>query len=167
MNKLSRSRALSSVALVGGLAVPGLARAGTPAADTWFEVEHGFSGDSCIVASLSVCKLSLDGLTMDCQTEKATDYEGERLGAIAYLIRNESDLDGTDICDGYEYCLFGALKTNVGTSGDQTDDVDGAGEVTADHCSPLDGGGSYINCEVELTEEPSECPAEHPTSLDD
>jgi Ca2+-binding RTX toxin-like protein len=324
--------------------VPGLAQAGSPSADTWFEVGHDFSGDTCVVASLSVCKLSLDGLTMDCQTEKATDYEAERLGAKAYLVRNESDLYGTDICDGYEYCLFGALKTNDGTSteetfyckfdgddietillrgtdeqdelffhhaqndrefdleghsgaslvtgvslgqaqgdqihgsrsndggykdllrgdedddlidshagndevhdglgddvimtgpgndmvyltagtnqvstedgddtvyggtdadhvhlgdgndraylgtgqdvacggkgeddlqgqahddklwgGDQDDDVDGAGEVTADYCSPLDGGGTRVNCESELTEEPPECPDEHPAGWD-
>lgn len=116
MNPSLRPRALYSLSLVAGLAVPMVAQADDPVADTWFETDHDFASDDCSPASLGVCKLSIDGATMDCQTTKATDDPAERLGAIAYLVRNETDDLSTDICGGSEYCLFGALKTNTGTS---------------------------------------------------
>jgi RTX calcium-binding nonapeptide repeat (4 copies) len=37
------------------------------------------------------------------------------LGAWATIIRNESDEATTDICDGYEYCAFGAVKLDATT----------------------------------------------------
>lgn len=108
---LARALALSAsgVLLLSG----GFARVDFPVADTFFDTDHDFSSDSCTVDTNPVCKENLAGDRLDCLTEMADD--DVQLAAIAYVISNETDASATDICDGYEYCAFGALKTGAAT----------------------------------------------------
>ncbi len=85
-----------------------------PVGETFFETGmtlHDFSVDSCTVGSLQVCTAASD-TKMECIMNRIASG-GQ--GAIATIIKNRTNDGMTDICGGFDYCAFGAVKTGAST----------------------------------------------------
>jgi Ca2+-binding RTX toxin-like protein len=101
------SLSLSSALLMAS----GVAHAGFPTGETWFESSHNFGLDDCTFDSVDVCD-EATSTRYQCVMNRIDDGG---LGAWATIIRNESNVDQTDICNGFDYCGFGAVTTGATT----------------------------------------------------
>ena len=85
-----------------------------PYADTFFVADYSseLGVDACEFTGspdpADLCEYNASIERMECKAERLASGG---IGAIMYMIKNESDTAATDICDGYDYCSFGAIKT--------------------------------------------------------
>lgn len=102
-----------------------------PTGATWHDPAHAYEllVDACIFSSApDVCERNSMTGVWECKAERLASG-GQ--GAIMTMIKNWSDEEETDLCDGYDYCAFGAIKTGGGPGDEETfycawdgDDID-------------------------------------------
>ena len=134
------------------LAAPRAALA-APMADIWFATDYEFElgVDACEFESTpDLCQRNGSTNVWECKAERLA---GGGTGAIMYMVRNKTS---PDICDGYEYCAFGSIKTGTSSEspfycawdGDDMDEMSLSGTVYEDYLYfHHDQQGSLFNME--------------------
>ena len=124
-----------------------------PMADIWFATDYEFElgVDACEFESTpDLCQRNGSTNVWECKAERLA---GGGTGAIMYMVRNKTS---PDICDGYEYCAFGSIKTGTSSEspfycawdGDDMDEMSLSGTVYEDYLYfHHDQQGSLFNME--------------------